>query len=55
MVLEQLESYDNLILPVVECFKYLGPLSFDVLIFVLLDQLSCPRGSAKTKVQRRSN
>ncbi|KAJ1984161.1 THO2 plays a role in transcriptional elongation [Dimargaris verticillata] len=38
--LDQLQSYDNLIAPVVEICKYLTPFGFDVLMFALLDALS---------------
>jgi len=31
VVMEQLQSYDNLIQPIVEALKYLTPLGFDVL------------------------
>lgn len=42
VILDQLMAYDNLIQPVVDSLKYLTPLGFDVLGFVLIDCLSSP-------------
>lgn len=42
VILEQLQAYDNLIQPVVDALKYLTPLGFDVLSFVLVDCLANP-------------
>ena len=41
-ILSQIQSYDNLIVPVVEMMKYLTPMSFDVLSYMLLAHLSDP-------------
>ena len=42
-ILNQLERFDNMIIPVVDSFRNLSPLSFDVLAFCVLDKLSSPR------------
>lgn len=42
LIIDQLQAYDNIIAPVVDAFKFLTPLSFDVLIFYLLKSLSSP-------------
>lgn len=42
LILDQLQAYDNIIPAVVDAFKYLPPLSFDVLIFCLLKSLCNP-------------
>ena len=39
-ILEQIQAYDNLIVPVVEMMKYLTPMSFDVLTFTVLSHLA---------------
>lgn len=41
-ILDQLQVYENMIVPVVDCFRYLSDLSFDVLSFVMLEDLSNP-------------
>lgn len=41
-ILAQIQSYENLIVPVVEMMKYLSPMTFDVLTFVILANLSDP-------------
>ena len=43
VILEQLQAYDNLIQPVVDSLKYVTPLGYDVLSFVLIDCLADPR------------
>ena len=48
VVLHQIQSYDNLIEPVVDSAKYLTPLEYDVLTYALLEALSDP-GKARTK------
>ncbi|KAJ2491954.1 THO2 plays a role in transcriptional elongation [Coemansia sp. RSA 2050] len=48
IVLDQVCSYDNLVDPVVEAFRYLTPLDADVLFFVVLRILD---GPASTKVK----
>lgn len=42
IALNQVQSYDNLIGPVVESARYLTPLGYDVLTYSLLDALSNP-------------
>ena len=42
-ILEQIQAYDNLIVPVVEMMKYLTPMSFDVLTFTVLSHLASPK------------
>lgn len=42
VVLHQIQSYDNLIEPVVETAKYLTPFEYDVFSFTLLEALSNP-------------
>lgn len=42
IALNQVQSYDNLIGPVVESARYLTPLGYDVLAYSLLDALSNP-------------
>jgi len=42
VVMEQLQSYDNLIQPVVDALKYLTPLGFDVLCCTMIDYLANP-------------
>lgn len=42
VVLHQVQSYDNLIEPVVDAVKYLTPLEYDVCSFALLEALSNP-------------
>ena len=37
VMLDQLQAYDNLVPVVVDACKYLGPLGFDILIYVLID------------------
>lgn len=39
-ILSQIQSYDNLIGPVVDSFKYLTTISFDVLIFSIIEVLA---------------
>ncbi|ETV96865.1 hypothetical protein H310_10146 [Aphanomyces invadans] len=46
-ILQQLQSYENLIQPVVECLKYMSPLGMDVLSYVLISELSRPRKTFK--------
>ncbi|RLN72958.1 hypothetical protein BBJ28_00025185, partial [Nothophytophthora sp. Chile5] len=46
-MLRQIQSYDNLIQPVVEAFKFVTPLGMDVLSFVLVSELSKPQKSMK--------
>ena len=41
-ILSQIQSYDNLIVPVVEMMKYVTPMSFDMLSYVLLANFSDP-------------
>ncbi|KAJ2417316.1 THO2 plays a role in transcriptional elongation [Coemansia sp. RSA 2530] len=48
IILDQVCSYDNLVDPVVETFRYLTPLDADVLFFVVLRILD---GPASTKVK----
>ncbi|TMW59488.1 hypothetical protein Poli38472_004557 [Pythium oligandrum] len=47
-MLRQIQSYDNLIQPVVESFKFITPLGMDVLSFVLVGELSKSRKSMKS-------
>lgn len=47
IVLNQVQSYDNLINPVIEAVRYLTAFGYDVLAFSLLDALSS--GKTKTK------
>lgn len=42
IALNQVQSYDNLIAPVVDSFRYLTPFGYDVLAYSLLDALSNP-------------
>lgn len=42
IALNQVQSYDNLINPVVDSFRYLTPFGYDVLAYSLLDALSNP-------------
>ncbi|CEH18317.1 KEKE-like motif-containing transcription regulator (Rlr1)/suppressor of sin4 [Ceraceosorus bombacis] len=42
VALNQVQAYDNLIAPIVECAKYLSELEYDVFTFILLDALSNP-------------
>ena len=41
-ILEQIQAYDNLIVPVVDMMKYLTPMSFDVLSYIVLSHLASP-------------
>ncbi|RWS14898.1 THO complex subunit 2-like protein, partial [Dinothrombium tinctorium] len=41
-ILSQIQSYDNLIGPVVDSLKYLTPISYDVLAFCVIEALSDP-------------
>jgi THO complex subunit 2 len=47
IALNQVQSYDNLILPVVEVARYLTEFGYDVMTYSLLDALSS--GKTKTK------
>jgi THO complex subunit 2 len=47
VVLNQVQSYDNLIIPVVDAARYLSEFGYDVMTFSLLDALSS--GKSKTK------
>ncbi|KAF4324850.1 hypothetical protein JM18_005307 [Phytophthora kernoviae] len=47
-MLRQIQSYDNLIQPVVESFKFVTPLGMDALSFVLVSELSRPQKSMKS-------
>ncbi|SCV72147.1 BQ2448_4841 [Microbotryum intermedium] len=47
VVLNQVQSYDNLILPVVESARYLSDLSYDVLTYTVLDALSSSKSKTK--------
>ncbi|CAI5718939.1 unnamed protein product [Hyaloperonospora brassicae] len=47
-MLRQIQSYDNLIQPVVESLKFVTPLGMDVLSFVLVSELSRPQQSMKS-------
>lgn len=47
-MLRQIQSYDNLIQPVVDSFKFVTPLGMDVLSFVLVSELSRPQKSMKS-------
>ncbi|KAF0713416.1 Aste57867_4353 [Aphanomyces stellatus] len=53
-ILQQLQSYENLIQPVVESVKYISPLGMDVLSFVLISELSRPRSTFKSDGQNVS-
>ncbi|CEG37686.1 KEKE-like motif-containing transcription regulator (Rlr1)/suppressor of sin4 [Plasmopara halstedii] len=46
-MLRQIQSYDNLIQPVVDSFKFVTPLGMDVLSFVLVSELARPQKSMK--------
>lgn len=46
-MLRQIQSYDNLIQPVVESFKFITPLGMDVLSFVLVRELAASRQAMK--------
>src|SRR5882757_8069737 len=39
-ILSQIQTYDNLIGPVVDSFKYLTSISFDVLIYCIIEVLA---------------
>lgn len=41
-ILSQIQAYDNLIGPVVDSFKYLTPMSYDVLIYCIVESLGDP-------------
>ena len=41
-ILSQVQGYDNMIVPIVDMLKYASPMSFDVLSYVMLAQLSTP-------------
>jgi THO complex subunit 2 len=41
-VLSQVQSFDNLIVPVVDSLKYLSPLSYDVLSYCVIEALANP-------------
>lgn len=43
----QVESYANMVEPIVDALYYTGPLAFDVLTFVLLRRLVGPRRKMK--------
>lgn len=40
IILEQIQAYENLILPVVDCLKYVTPLGLDVLSFCIIQTLT---------------
>jgi THO complex subunit 2 len=42
LILDQVQAYDNIIPAVIEAFRFLTPLSFDILIFCLLRALGSP-------------
>eukprot|EP00939_MAST-03C_sp_MAST-3C-sp1_P001797 g1797.t1 len=42
-IVSRVESYENMIRPVVDAFKFLGPLSLDMLSFVTLDHVASDR------------
>lgn len=44
----QIESYSNLVEPVLEAMRHLTPLAFDVLTFLIVDKLASP-GRQKLK------
>ena len=45
----QIQAYENIIPPLVDCLKYSSPLAFDCLVFVILENLSNPtRGRLKS-------
>nr|CCA15741.1 conserved hypothetical protein [Albugo laibachii Nc14] len=46
-ILRQVQSYDNLIQPAIEAFKFVTPLGMDVISFVLVSELSKSRQSMK--------
>ncbi|KAK9763193.1 THO2 plays a role in transcriptional elongation, variant 2, partial [Basidiobolus ranarum] len=41
-VLDQIQAYDNLVVPVVDACKYLTPFGYDVLTYIMLESLSNP-------------
>lgn len=47
VVLNQVMSYDNLILPVIDAARYLTDLGYDVLAYCVLDALSGTRNKTK--------
>lgn len=47
VVINQIQSYDNLIVPVVEASRYFSTLSYDVLAYSILDALSSERPKTK--------
>ncbi|CAK4521777.1 unnamed protein product [Aphanomyces euteiches] len=53
-IMQQLQSYENLIQPVVESLKYISPLGMDVLSYVLISELSRPRKTFKADGQNVS-
>ncbi|XP_052792425.1 THO complex subunit 2-like isoform X2 [Mya arenaria] len=48
-ILRQVEKYDNLIGPVVDALKYLTDLSYDILIFCIIESVAVPE-KEKTKL-----
>ncbi len=53
-LLAQIEAYSSMIAPVVDALKYLTPLGYDVVTFVLLDMLSSGREKLKSDGQNVS-
>lgn len=54
LVVEQVEMYGNMIVPMVDAMKYLCPLSLDVLVFVVIQKLSERRPKLKDDGQNIS-
>ncbi|KAF0989730.1 hypothetical protein HZS_1521 [Henneguya salminicola] len=49
-VMNQICSFDTMIIPIVECLKYLTPLSFDMLSYTLIEFLSVNSVSLTSKI-----
>lgn len=47
VIIDQIEAYDNMILPLVECCRFASPLAMDCLLLVLLEQLQADRSRVK--------
>ncbi|KAF1745069.1 hypothetical protein MXB_2599 [Myxobolus squamalis] len=49
-VVNQICSFDTMIIPIVECLKYLTPLSFDILSYTLIEYLSANSVTLSAKI-----
>lgn len=52
IMLDQVQGYDNLVIPVVDACKYLTNFGYDVLTYVMIEKLSGDQGPSRSRKER---